>query len=433
MRGVLALALLVGCQGPMDMVRVEDMASQDGPVVVTPDMAQPSGPVRYPAGVLHSPYGQNVIDRMTQILSVTPYRKDVFMKVGASNTVNTNFLHCFAGNDVMLEGSQALEPTRQYFKQTLADGNKTSFDRTSLSATVGWTAARPLEGNPSWLAQEIAAVRPAFALVMMGSNDTEPTGVHRFEGNLRKLLDAIIAAQVVPIMSTIPPRSDPFYNAVVPEMNAVIRALSQSRQVPYIDLWQTLTPLPSQGLISDGLHLNVFVMGGAHGCWFTPGALMFGHNQRNRLQLTALDRARHFLVDGAAAEPTPPALGKGTWDEPRMIDALPFVDDGDTVKSTTTTASMYSCGAQNESGPEIVYKIELAAATTLRARVFVDDDVDVDLHWLDAPDASRCSARDDKTLEVTAGPGTFWLAADSFVSGGQTKAGAYRLTLVKVP
>ena len=171
---------------------------------------------------------------------------------------------------------------------------------------MGWTAARPLEGTPSYLEQEIAAMKPAFAVVMMGTNDTEPTGVHRFEGNLRKLIDAILAAQVVPIVSTIPPRGDPTFDAVVPEMNAVIRALAQSRQVPYIDVWQTLAPLPQKGSISDGVHLNVFVMGGAHGCWFTSDALMYGHNQRNRLQLGSLDRARSFLVDGAAPKPTPP-------------------------------------------------------------------------------------------------------------------------------
>jgi hypothetical protein len=423
MLGVLALGALLGCQEPMVEPPPPDMASRDALQAPT-DMGEAPRPVRYPAGVLHSAYGQQVIDRMTQIVSATPHRKDWFMKVGASNTVNTNFLHCFAGTDVMLEGSQALAPNLTYWH---------GFDRTSLAATVGWTASRPLEGTPTWIQQEVAAVNPAFAVLMMGTNDTEPTGVHRFETNLRKLIDAILVEQVVPIVSTIPPRGDPTFDAVVPEMNAVIRALAQSRQVPYIDLWQTLTPLPSQGLISDGVHLNVFVMSGAHGCWFTPAALMFGHNQRNRLQLTALDRARHFLIDGAPAEPTPPSLGKGTWDDPRVVDALPFVDDGDTVKSTTTTASMYSCGAQDESGPEIIYKIELTESTKLRARVFVDDEVDVDLHWLTGPDASMCTDRDDKTLDITAGPGTFWLAADTFVSAGQPKPGAYRLTLVKVP
>src|SRR5262245_50386931 len=33
--------------------------------------------------------------------------EDVFAKIGASNTVNTNFLHCFAGSNVDLDGRTA--------------------------------------------------------------------------------------------------------------------------------------------------------------------------------------------------------------------------------------------------------------------------------------------------------------------------------------
>jgi len=414
-----------------------DLAGRDGGADLggLPDGALPAGPVRYPAGVLHSPMSRSVVERLQAILASTPHRKDVFMKVGDSITVNTNFLNCFAGMDVKLDAFSGLEPSRQFFKQTLADATKSSFDRASLAAVVGWNTNDPLAGTPPVpLDQEIAAIDPAFAVVMMGTNDTEAIGVQNFERNLGKLVDAILAAKIVPLVSTIPPRSDPTANAVVPDMNAVVRAVAQSRQVPYLDLWQTMTPLPQLGLGGDGVHPNVYLSSGAHGCWLTADGLMFGFNQRNKITLEALDRVHRYLQNGEAPEPAPaPLTGSGTFDDPRVIDALPFVDDGDTTASKSSAANVYACGAQDESGPEIVYQVVLGAPTNLRARVFADEGADIDVHWLDAPDPTRCTARADKTFDVSAGPGTFYLVADTFVSGGVPQAGGYRLSLVQLP
>jgi hypothetical protein len=267
---------------------------------------------------------------------------------------------------------------------------------------------------------------------MMGTNDTEPSGEHRFESNLRRLVDTILAAHVVPLLSTIPPRGDSAtMNAVVPEMNAVIRAIAQARQVPYMDLWQTVVGLPDQGLVSDGVHLSVYVSGGAHGCWLTPPALQEGMNQRNKVTLEALDRVRRFILEDETPEVAQARAGRGTCDDPRRIDALPFVDDGDTTAGVSVVPQ-YACGAQDEGGPEIVYRIEVAQAET-RARVFTDEGVDLDLHWLDGPSAAQCTARADRTLDIQAQPGVHYLAVDSFVSSGKALSGGYRLTLHRIP
>lgn len=377
-----------------------------------------------------------VVERLNAVLAASPGRKDVFAKVGASNTVNTNFFHCFDGNDVMLGASEALAPTWEFFRQTKADDTHSSFNRTSLAATVGWGAFKTVEGSPTPIEQEVSTIHPAFAVVLLGTNDTYEQGVVGFDKSLLKAVDQLLDLGVIPLMTTIPPRADkPEADALVPEMNAIIRAIAQQRQVPFLDLWQLLDMLPDKGLVSDGIHLGVYVSGGkSRGCWLTPEALGDGMNLRNLISLEALDRARGFLLNNQPPEDAPaPLSGAGTWENPREIDALPFVDDGDTSKSTTAVAQVYGCSTADEGGPEIVYRLSLSAPTKLSVRVFDGDGVDVDIHALSAPSADACLARNDKRVEITAGPGDLYLSVDTYVSNGAAQAGAYRLTVVPIP
>jgi hypothetical protein len=378
----------------------------------------------------------SVVAGLKGVLAASPGRKDVFAKVGASNTVNTNFFHCFAGDDVKLGEHEALGTTLEFFRKTKADDTKVSFNRTSLAATVGWGAFKTVEGSPTPIQQEVAAISPAFAVVLLGTNDTYEQGVVGFDRSLLKAVDQMLSLGVVPLMTTIPPRADKAEaDALVPEMNAIIRAIAQQRQVPYLDLWKLLDALPDKGLVSDGIHLGVYVSGGkARGCWLTPEALGDGMNLRNLISLEALDRARRFLLEDQAPEAAPPPLeGSGTWADPKVIDALPFVDVGDTSASITKEVDVYSCAAANEGGPEVVYRLTLAAPTKLSVRVFDGEGVDVDIHALAAPSGGACLARHDSRVVLTAGPGDLYLSVDTYVSQGAPQAGPFRLTVVPVP
>jgi hypothetical protein len=412
-----------------------DGGAGEGGTTIPTDAAvvnDPAGPSRYPAAALHSPMSPAVVTRLRAVLAASPHRKDVFAKVGDSITVSPYFFNCFAGADFKWEGHERFEPTRAFFNAKLVDASKTSFNRTSLAATVGWGARHALAGDPTPIAQEVAAIKPAFAVMMFGTNDTAETNVIPFERALRADVDALLALGVVPLLSSIPPRADAAWaNALVPEMNAVIRAVAQSRQIPYMDLWQKLAKLPQSGLISDGVHLSVFTQGGAHGCWFGAAALEEGTNTRNIISIEALHRAKTFLLDGTEPEPAPPALsGAGTWIEPLVIDALPFADDRDTKASRETRARSYTCGTQDEGGPEIVYTLSLDRPRKVRVRVYPDDDVDVDIHFLKSSDPASCTARHDRTLEATLDAGTHFIAIDTFVSSGVPRAGRYRMTAV---
>ena len=66
-------------------------------------------------------------------------------------------------------------------------------------------------------------------------------------------------------------------------------------------------------------------------------------------------------------------------------------------------------------------------------RVFADDGVDVDLHWLDGATPATCTARADRLLDVDAPAGTHHLVVDTFVTAGMPKSGAYRLTILPRP
>jgi hypothetical protein len=157
-------------------------------------------------------------------------------------------------------------------------------------------------------------------------------------------------------------------------------------------------------------------------------------NQRNLLVLEALDRVRRIVLQDEATDPEPtPLSGDGTLASPFEIPGLPFVDDGDTSKSASRLLAGYGCSAANETGPEIVYKVTLAQQTKVQARVYEDANVDVDLHWLSAPDAAHCVARANTTLDVDAPAGTYWLVIDTFVDAAGEHAGTFRLTVVTSP
>lgn len=397
---------------------------------------EPIGPIRYPAGLRHSVLAKTVIEHGKTILVSGTGRPDVFAKVGDSNTVNSGFLNCLSGNDIKINTNPTLQSTIDYFKKTLADGTKTSFNRQTLAALVGWSSGDLLAGNPNPIEQERAAITPAFAIVMLGTNDTYPQAVEPFGNNMLRIVDQLTSKGVVPFLTTIPQRTDNVEATdLVPEMNALVRAVAQARQVPMLDLFGALEPIPDYGLVGDGIHLQIYSdMGTSHACWLGANGLTEGMNQRNLITLEALDRARRFFVESEAPEPRPAELiGEGSWQSPYEIDALPFVDDRDTSMVTTSVVNKYSCSMANEGGPEVVYRLKLDSMKKLRIRVVDDSMADIDVQFMEDPGgADHCLSRNDKVLDVTAGPGTYWISADTFVdAAGKALAGPYLLTVVE--
>ena len=412
-----------------------------------PDLDEPDEdpyPARYRDEAHRSPINASVARTLRAIRARSDAPDDlVFMKVGASGTLNTNFMTCFVGGAryrIDLAGEQELGDTIEYFRMGDADGS-TPFDRTPYSAVVGRTALWAITGDPSPLEQETSALNPRFALVNYGTNDMQQGATYRsalwpFYDNLSSLLDQLLAQGIIPILTGLPPRSDndtaPLW---VPTYNTVTRGMAEALQLPYINLFEATRGLDDLGLGPDGLHGNAYQEGGrSQPCVFTEEGLGYLYNVRNRLTLQTLDEVRRVVLEDqpAPSNAPDPHLGGGSPDEPFVVDRLPFTHHGDTSGSPHRVLDAYpACDrGQDESGPEVYYRLTLDRRTPLRIMVLDRGQTDIDLHLLGArPDAASCVQRDDRIIELTLDAGTHTLVLDTYTAQGQARSGPYLLAI----
>ena len=400
----------------------EDGDGVDGGVDAPPGTAL--GPIQYPMGRTQSPLTPDLVEQLRAVHAKATGSASVFAKIGDSHTVSTSYLGCFAGTSVDL-GGRDLGATVAHFAAGDAAGT-TPYQRVSLAAKVGWSAFAVLAGTPSPLEQELAAIGPAFATVMFGTNDIGFMRIDRYGQNLAAIADSLLAQGIIPVFSTIPPRDDSAAaDAQVPRYNAVARGIAQTRGVPLVDLHRELLPLADHGLAGDGVHLQT-ASGGA--CRLTAAGLTEGNNVRNLVTLEALDRLRRTVLAGEAAPDAeaPRLAGTGAPGDPFVIGALPFADRRDTRTDGADAIAVYGCAAQDERGNELYYKLELTEPALVRAYV-LDADADVDIHLLAAtPTAEACVARGDTTVEHQLAPGTYYLVADTYAGN----AGDYTIVVL---
>lgn len=392
---------------------------------------------RYDPTRVTSPVSENVLREARRIAAADPTaRDDVFMKVGASGTVSKNFMYCFAGPaqpSYRVEGADELLPSIEYFRGGDAAGT-TPFDRPTLAAVVGRSAGWAISGSPSPLDEEHALLHPRFAYVNYGTNDmglgaTYLSALFPFYRNLSELLDQLESKGVVSVISGLNPRGDSASAALwVPTYDAVTRGMAEARQLPYLSLLLASKDLPAQGLLSDGLHGNAYSDGGSQPCVFSEAALEYNYNVRNLESMRLLDRLKRGLVDGEIAADDSPSqyLGRGSAGDPIRIDRLPFTHAGNTNSGERAIDAYSGCAAsQDESGPEIFYLLELPEETPVRLLLLDREGVDVDLHLMSAQGGESCLARDDRAIQRTLGPGSYWITADTFVASGSEQAGDY--------
>ncbi len=425
----IAFAFFLACNDPATVVTDSAMPGDDA-------MVEPVSS-RYPAGSISSPVTQGVADAMRAIAARGSGRDDVFVKVGASGTVSRNLLFCFAGAAqyrIDLAGRDALVPAIELFRGSDIDG-ATPFDRVTLAAEVGRTARWAISGSPSPLERELDVAMPRFAFVNYGTNDMGSGGTYAsslalFWDSMNELLDLLDERGVVTIITGLNPRGDSeSAKRWAPTFDAATRALAEARQLPYISLYVASSPLANQGLVSDGIHGNVYADGGAQPCVFDAAGLAFNYNQRNLASIEMLAKVREVVVAGAAApdvSPVPVLAGAGTEAEPFEIDSLPFTHTFDTTNGETNRASYPECGAQNESGPEIVYRFTTTESRPLRVVVLDRDGVDVDAHVLVD---GTCVERANSVIDRTVGAGEIRIVVDTFVGAAGAQPGAYTLVV----
>jgi len=114
---------------------------------------------------------------------------------------------------------------------------------------------------------------------------------------------------------------------------------------------------------------------------------------------------------------------------PLVIDRLPFSDARSTATGPGNYFDRYGCSDADEYGREWVYRVDLAAAGHLTARVDSDPGADIDIHLLSALDEAACLARGDRSLGAELAAGTYYLVADTFARDGVTAEGGFRLAV----
>jgi hypothetical protein len=168
-----------------------------------------------------------------------------------------------------------------------------SYERESVAARRGFVAASVL--SPIWsdpakcqvketpLSCELRLNRPSFAFILLGTNDYN----HRqeFEPNMRKILDALIAQGVIPILAT---KADDMEGDN--SINAAIARLAYAYGLPLWNFWRAVQPLPAHGLQADQSHLTF-----AANLFDNPLSMQAAWPWRNLTALQTLDAVWHAV------------------------------------------------------------------------------------------------------------------------------------------
>lgn len=141
--------------------------------------------------------------------------------------------------------------------------------------------------------------------------------------------------------------------------------------------------------------------------------------------------------DAGAPDAGTPASDAGTPDAGLAcpaglvcVDRFVFTHGADTRTAPRDLFDRYSCAPTiDESGSEVVYRVEVPADGFLSAAVTEASGVDVDVHILSALDAQACVARGNFHAKADVTAGTWFVVVDTFASGGVPQAGTFSLDL----
>ena len=208
-------------------------------------------------------------------------------KVGDCNSVGYVFLHPFGEGRYHLGEYEALQPVIDHFGASFNVLTRAAHNGMNAAAVLAplWANPGACEPGESPLACEYRLRNPAFAIIMFGTNDLVALDHEQFDRGLRSVVVETMHAGIVPILSTFPrhlslPERSILYNQIVVRV-----ALDYN--LPLINLWRALEPLPSHGIAEDGFHLSGPLT--SAGDFATPENLKTGFPLRNLLTLQALD------------------------------------------------------------------------------------------------------------------------------------------------
>lgn len=225
-------------------------------------------------------------------------RPNVFSKVGDSITESAVFLNPIGNKAYYLYADYAyLQPVVDYFSVEAARDRFNSFNNPSVAARTNWRARAVFSpasadadvcnaGEPP-LTCEYRLVRPALALIMLGTNDVPYTPLDEYEADMRRVIEYSIERGVIPVLSTIPHLEREGLSIRAEQLNEIIVRLAQEYDIPLWDYYAALNALPNQGIGEDGIHPTWAPVG--HSADFTSPYLEYGMTIRNLMALQVLD------------------------------------------------------------------------------------------------------------------------------------------------
>jgi len=206
-----------------------------------------------------------------------------FSKIGDCQSIRQYFLGYFdAGNNEWRLGDNYSK-----YKSVLENFNG-SYTRVSAAVRTGFNVASVLSAinadpnvcNPGEtpLQCEFRIWNPSIVVISMETwTANRPTAA--YEGYLRKIVDFVIAHNVVPILAT---KADNLEGDN--SINQMIARVAYEYDIPLWNFWAASYPLPSHGLSEDGFHLT---NGPSQ---LTGDGLQIGWSMRNYTALQAIDK-----------------------------------------------------------------------------------------------------------------------------------------------
>jgi len=275
---------------PADVVAVVEQPSTTNTNTQPPVVAS-SGPGTYvfQTGIR----GTGSIYSYGQSLGNNPY---LFTKVGDSLTATAGFMYQIGWGNYNLGDYTYLQPVIDHFGS--------SYGHTAKSMYPGWKSYSVLTPDLAGdcLAGEIPLIceyrqtRPAFALILLGTNDVYESSAGVYEANMRDVIEISIDNGVVPILSTLPLRLDS--PTRIDAYNSVIRRLAGEFSIPLWDLYNETINLPGNGISSDAVHLSVPGDELGNSAFFDGNNLQYGMNVRNLGALRMLESMLKAYVWG---------------------------------------------------------------------------------------------------------------------------------------
>jgi len=141
----------------------------------------------------------------------------------------------------------------------IIDHYQGAFGRTSLAAKSGfnassifspiWSDRTQCQANETPLECEYRISNPAIAIIMLGSNDVWHQDI--FEQQMRKIIEYTISVGIVPVLSTKADNEEKDGS-----INATIAELALEYEIPLLNYWRAVQPLPDHGLQEDGVHIT---------------------------------------------------------------------------------------------------------------------------------------------------------------------------------